>query len=141
MNQVFLIGHLGNGPELYSTQSGSNYAKFSLASHEAWGQGEDRRERTDWHQVIAWNGLAESARHLGKGDRVAIRGKLRTSRYEKDGQPRTRVEIEAQEIEFLTVKSFQDRGSLQDRDEPAAEPAAPKAKAKAKIRATKAKAA
>lgn len=60
------------------------------------------RRRTDFFPLVAWNQQAiNCTQYLVKGQEVAIIGKLRSSNYQKDGQPLTRYEVEIEEIKFL----------------------------------------
>ena len=105
-NHVTLIGHLGGDPTFFG--SGDNRgARFDLATNETFGSPDARRQRTDWHRIICWGGLASSATHLAKGDKVALAGKLRSNDFEgDDGTQRRVIEVHASSIEFLNVKSF-----------------------------------
>lgn len=105
-NHVTLIGHLGNDPEFFGTNENPG-ARFDLATNETFGSGDDRRQRTDWHRVICWAGLASSAKHLSKGDKVALAGKLRSNDLENDdGTKRRVIEVHASSIDFIHVKSL-----------------------------------
>ena len=67
----------------------------------------EKKKRVDWHRVVCWGGLAQTCRHLSKGDQVAVFGKLRTNRWEDaEGKARRTVEVVATDIGFLRVKSF-----------------------------------
>ena len=108
-NHVTLIGNLGNDPTFFGNGDNTG-ARFDLATNEVFGSGEDRSQRTDWHRVICWGGLATSAKHLSKGDKVTLAGKLRSNDFEDDdGTKRRVIEVHASSIEFLNVKSFRDR--------------------------------
>ena len=105
-NQVTLIGRLGTGPELFGDGDRAG-AKFDIATSEVYGRGEEKKERVDWHRIVCWGGLAQTCRHLAKGDQVAVFGKLRTNRWEDaDGRARRSVEVVASDVGFLRVKSF-----------------------------------
>jgi single-strand DNA-binding protein len=109
MNTTHLIGNLGAAPEIKESK-GTTYARFRIAINERWVDDEGKRQhRADWFQVVAFNGLAKSIAPLGKGDRVAIVGRLRCNSYERDGETRTAVEVHAQVVEFLRVKAFEER--------------------------------
>ncbi len=123
INSVTLTGYLGAAPDIQESR-GTTFARFRMATNAVWTANGERRERTDWHQVVAFNGLAKSLAHLAKGDQVAVHGRLQTSQWERDGQKRTTVEIVASEVEFLRLK---DRA-------PAAEPAASPKGRKSKAR-------
>ena len=105
MNKVFLIGNLTRDPELSETNSGTAVCRFSMAvNRRRTGDGE---QQTDFFNVTAWRGLAETvARYCKKGNKVAVSGAIQIRQYEdSDGQKRTSVDVIADEVEFLTPKS------------------------------------
>ena len=105
MNKVFLIGNLTRDPELSETNSGIAVCRFSVAvNRRRTGDGE---QQTDFFNVTAWRGLAETvARYCKKGNKVAVSGAIQIRQYEdRDGQKRTGVDVIADEVEFLTPKS------------------------------------
>ena len=60
VNRVILVGRLGRDPEMRQTGSGTPVANFSVATNETWnGQNGERQERTEWHNIVTWNKLAE----------------------------------------------------------------------------------
>lgn len=103
-NRVILSGHLGQEPELKYAQSGQGILRLRLASNEAWrdAQGE-KQERTEWSTVVFFGKRAEGlSRHLSKGSKVLIEGKLRTRQWEdRDGDKRYTTEVIADELVFL----------------------------------------
>jgi len=104
MNNVTLTGHLGNAPAL-GGEDGTSYARFSLAVSARYKKEDgERAERTDWLQVVAFDGVARSIADLGKGDFVGVVGRLRSNTWEKGGVTRTTVEVLAQNVEFLRLK-------------------------------------
>lgn len=98
MNKVLMIGRLAKEPELRTTQGGVSVTTFSLAVTRT-----RDREKSDFYTVVTWRGLAEiCAKHLVKGQQVAICGEVQTRTYEaKDGTKRYITEIVADEVEFL----------------------------------------
>ena len=82
-NRVHLIGYLGKNPEQKSAkESDRKYTVFSLATKRAWkGADEEWHSKTDWHRIIAWNGLGEYAAAKGKKQSVSewIREKLKSA--------------------------------------------------------------
>jgi single-strand DNA-binding protein len=105
LNKVILVGHLGQKPELRTTNQGIPTARFTLATNErrynrTTGQSTDH---TEWHRIIAWRKLAEFCdKYLDKGRQVLIEGKLRTRSWnDRDGNKRTSTEVEAERIVFL----------------------------------------
>jgi len=104
INKVILIGRLGKDPEVRYTQDGSAVASFSIATSEEWKDKEtgDKKERTEWHRIVAWRKLGElCGEYLSKGRQVYIEGKLQTRSWEKDGVTRYTTEIVASDVQFL----------------------------------------
>lgn len=105
VNKVILIGNLGADPEIRHLQNGASVANFRLATTETYKdrQTGERREQTEWHNVVAWRGLAEiTEKFLRKGSKVYVEGKLRNRQYQdKDGNTRYVTEIQADEMTLL----------------------------------------
>jgi len=101
VNRVFLIGRLGQDPEMRYTPEGQAVTKFSLATDRPTKPGAERQ--TDWHQIICWGQLAEFAgQYLARGRLVFVGGRLSYRTWEgRDGQKRRAVEIVANEIVLL----------------------------------------
>lgn len=101
MNKVILIGNLTRDPESGTTQSGVAYCRFSIAVNRRFSRGEN--EVTDFFNITAWRGLAEScSRNLQKGRKVCVVGSIQLNQYNaNDGSKRTSVDIVADEVEFL----------------------------------------
>lgn len=95
LNQVSLIGNLGRDPEIKSTKSGDKVANFSIATSEAWGKGDDRVEKTEWHNIVVWGKLADVVeRYCTKGTKLFVQGKLTTRKWQdKDGKDRYTTEV------------------------------------------------
>ncbi|RZK23293.1 MAG: single-stranded DNA-binding protein [Hymenobacter sp.] len=104
VNKVILVGNLGKDPEVRHLEGGNSVANFTLATNEYYKDKQGARvERTEWHNISAWRGLAELAeKYLKKGTQVYVEGKLRTRQYQdKDHQTRYITEIVAEEISLL----------------------------------------
>ncbi|RSK42945.1 single-stranded DNA-binding protein [Hymenobacter perfusus] len=104
VNKVILIGHLGKDPEVRHLEGGNSVANFTMATNEYYKDKQGNRvERTEWHTVAAWRGLAELAeKYLRKGQQVYVEGRIRTRQYQdKDNQTRYVTEIVAEEISLL----------------------------------------
>ena len=117
VNKVILVGHIGNKPEGRYTPSGTSTANFSVATNETWLDSENKRQdRTEWHNIIAWNKLADFAtEYLHKGQLIYIEGKLQTRTYnDKDGVQRRITEIVSTIITPLEWKS----NDKKEEDEP-----------------------
>lgn len=86
-NRVHLIGYLGKNPEQKTVRgSERKYAVLSLATQRSWkAADEEWHSKTEWHRVVAWNGLGEyAAAKLRKGDHIYVEGVLMSSTYQKE---------------------------------------------------------
>ena len=107
VNKVILIGHLGKNPEVRHLEGGNTVANFTIATNEYYKDKQGTRiERTEWHNITAWRGLAELAeKHLHKGQQVYVEGRIRTRQYQdKDNQTRYITEIVAEELSLLGAR-------------------------------------
>ena len=104
VNKVILIGNLGKDPEVKYTPAGMAVANFSLATNERYKDKEGQwQDRTEWHNVVAWQRLAEIAgEYLKKGRSVYIEGRLQTRSWDdKDGQKHYKTEVVANDLVLL----------------------------------------
>lgn len=102
MNNVSLVGRLTRDPEIKTTNSGSTYARFSIAV--------DRRGKdagTDFINIVAFGKTSEFIeRYFRKGQRIGINGRIQTGSYEgKDGKKVYTFDIIAENVEFVESKS------------------------------------
>ena len=102
-NQVILMGNLTRDPELRTIPSGQQVCSFSLALNRSYkGQDGSWQEATDYIDVVAWGPLGERvAQYLSKGRPCLINGRLQSRSWEQDGQKRSKVEVNAQDVTFL----------------------------------------
>ena len=112
VNKVILIGNLGKDPEVRHLENGAAVANFSIATSENY---KDRKtgekvSQTEWHNIVAWRGLAEIAeKYLKKGAKVYIEGKLKTRTWQdKEGNNRYSTEVITDNLTMLgsTVDSM-----------------------------------
>ena len=108
MNQIIIIGHIGSDPEMTYTSNGKTTTKFSVAVSRKYNDASGNQiEHTDWFRVTAWDKLAEIANdYLAKGHRVGVTGRVSMAEWEKDGQHRSAMEINARDVEFLQPKTI-----------------------------------
>jgi single-strand DNA-binding protein len=107
LNKVILIGNLGRDPEIRYTADGTPVANFSLATTDVTvDKSGNRQQNTEWHNIVAWRGLADTAkRFLSKGRQVYIEGKLRTREWnDKDGNKRRTTEVVASSLILLGAR-------------------------------------
>ena len=104
VNKVILVGRLGKDPEVRHLENGATVANFSMATSETYKdrQTGERREQTEWHNVVLWRGLADIVeKYVKKGDMLYIEGKLRTRSWEKDGVTRYTTEVVGDNMTML----------------------------------------
>ncbi len=104
VNKVILVGRLGKDPEVRHLENGATVANFSIATSETYKdrQTGEKREQTEWHNVVLWRGLAEVAeKYVKKGDMIYVEGKLRTRSWEKDGVTRYTTEVVGDNMTML----------------------------------------
>lgn len=107
LNKVMIIGNLGRDPEMRYTPAGKAVTNFSLGVSREWQEADgNRREETEWFNVVAWGGLAEIChQHLRQGQQVFVEGRLQTRQWEdSEGQPRQTTEVVAREMIMLGAR-------------------------------------
>jgi single-strand DNA-binding protein len=107
-NNVKLIGRLGQNPEVRTLEKDNRVASFSLATGDHYTDKEgNRKESTEWHNIIAWGNLATVCeKYLKKGKEVAVDGRITYRNWEdKNGTKHTTTEIVANEILMIGAKS------------------------------------
>lgn len=112
LNKVMLIGNVGRDPEVRYLDQGVCVATVVLATSErgrTLTNGTTVPDRTEWHTVIFWRGLAETVeKYVHKGDKLYVEGKIRTRSYDdQNGVTRYRTEIFADQMEMLSSRSTQ----------------------------------
>ena len=110
LNKVQLIGNVGKDPDVRFLDNGVAVASFSLATTDrayTLANGTQVPERTEWHNIVLWRGLAQTAeKYVRKGDKLYIEGKIRSRSYDdQNGIKRTIVEIFADNMEMLTPRT------------------------------------
>lgn len=111
VNKVILVGNVGKDPEVRYLEKNVAVANFTLATTErgyTMQNGTQVPDRTEWHNIVAWRGLAEVAeKYIRKGTQLYVEGKIQTRSWEKDGIKRYTTEIYAESIQMLGRKSEQ----------------------------------
>jgi single-strand DNA-binding protein len=115
VNKVILIGRLGRDPELKYTGTGTPFCRFSMATDDSWNDkaSGERQERTEWHNIVVWDRLAEICNeYLRKGRLVYIEGALQTREWDdQDGNKRKITEIRARDMVLLGSPQGSDAGA------------------------------
>jgi single-strand DNA-binding protein len=116
LNKVMIIGNLGRDPEMRYTPSGKPVTTFSVATSRTWSTSDgEKREETEWFNVVAWSSLAEICKqYLTKGQQVYIEGRLQTRHWDdQEGNKHTSVEIVANEMIILSERREAGEGSTE----------------------------
>jgi single-strand DNA-binding protein len=104
LNKVIIIGNVGRDPEMRYTPSGRPVTSFSISTTRTWVSAEgERREETEWFNVVAWGNLAEICKaHLSRNQQVYVEGRLQTRGWEDEqGKKHFRTEVVANEMLLL----------------------------------------
>jgi single-strand DNA-binding protein len=104
VNKVILIGNLGKDPEVRYFPNGDAVCNVTVATTENWTdkQSGEKKELTEWHNVVFRRKLAEIAgQYLKKGSKVYVEGSLRTRKWEEDGVDRYTTEVIVQDMQML----------------------------------------
>lgn len=128
INKAILVGNVGRDPEIRffdkESERKNAVATFTLATTErgyTLANGTQVPDRTEWHNIVAWRGLAELAeKYIRKGSQIYVEGKITTRSWEKEGVTRYTTEIVAENIQLL--------GSRKDSQGNTGQTAAPSAK-------------
>jgi single-strand DNA-binding protein len=106
LNRVQLIGRLGRDPESHFTPTGKKVAHFTIAVSNQWdGRDGEMKEYTEWVNIEAWGRLAQVCQeYLHKGSLIYLEGRLKTNKYEVNGEPRYFTKVVASALEFLDTK-------------------------------------
>jgi len=115
INKAILVGNVGKDPEVRYLDKNVAVANFTLATTErgyTMQNGTQVPDRTEWHNIVAWRGLAELAeKHIRKGSQLYIEGKIQTRSWEKEGIKRYTTEIYAETIQLLGKRPEQSEGN------------------------------
>jgi single-strand DNA-binding protein len=109
VNKVILLGNLGKDPEIKFLEGGITVASFSVATSEHYKDKNtgEKREQTEWHNIVCWRNLAESIQksELKKGDRIYLEGKIKTRKWQdREGNQHTNIEIVADTFTIINRK-------------------------------------
>lgn len=119
VNKVILVGNVGKDPEVRYVESNVAVANFPLATSERGytsRSGAQVPERTEWHNIVLWRGLAEVAeKYVKKGTQLYIEGKLRTRSWtDSNNVVRYTTEIYADNMEILSRRDTNNSQQVQE---------------------------
>ena len=121
LNKVMLIGNVGKDAEMRFTPNGKPITSFSVACNHIFTTAEgEKREETDWFDVICWDKLAETTnQYVTKGMQVYVEGRMHRRAWDDatTGEKRVRYEIVANTVLFLGIKQSVNEGAGAGGDE------------------------
>ena len=104
INKVILVGNVGRDPDVFETKSGTKVVHLSLATNRP-PFGDDDEQRTDWHRLTLWAGLAQfTEENVKKGDRIYVEGRLEYDTYEREGVKIPTADVTVRELVLLTAR-------------------------------------
>jgi single-strand DNA-binding protein len=118
-NRIILIGNLTKDPELRYTPQGTPVSTFRIAVNTRYKQSEESREDTLFIDIVTFGKQAETcSQYLGKGKSVLVEGRLQERRWESEGQQKSKFEVVAQTVRFLSRKGGGEGQSAPDTEVP-----------------------
>jgi len=123
LNRVILVGNLTRDPELKNIPSGACVADMGLAINERFTTKDgEKKDQTCFVDIVVWGRQAETCgEYLHKGSSVLIEGKLKYDQWEKDGQKRNKLRVQADRVVFLDSREnrAEEQDATEDDDSPA----------------------
>lgn len=114
VNKVILIGAVGSDPDVRVTPSGAKVARITLATENP---GTMPSQRTDWHRVVVWEPLAQTAEdYVSKGDRLYVEGYLMYDAYERDGVTIPTAEIRGESMVLLSPEKAREKAREKEKE-------------------------
>ena len=102
LNTVSIIGNLTRDPEVKYTTTGRAVANISIANNRVWMKDGQKQNEVSYFDIEVWGNIAENcAKYLTKGSGIAVDGRLKQDRWEKEGKTQSRVRIVANNVHFL----------------------------------------
>ncbi|MEH0007409.1 MAG: single-stranded DNA-binding protein [Flavobacteriales bacterium] len=121
VNKVILVGNLGDAVKMHYFDDKNAVGRFPLATSASYTDKSGTRiAQTEWHHIVVRNRLAEICeKHLQKGDKVYVEGRLKTRKWESDGTMHYTTAVHASSVEFLSnKKDSHDKGDGNPHDSP-----------------------
>ncbi len=103
VNKIFILGNVGQEPQVKTFDNGDSITSFSVATSDQWtDKSGEKRESTEWHNCVAYRQLAKIASDfIRKGSKVFVEGRIKTRSWEKEGAKQYRTEVEVLKLLVL----------------------------------------
>ena len=117
VNKVILVGNVGKDPEVKRLDNGTTYARLSLATSESYKDKEGNKvEKTEWHNLVFWRGLAEVVeKWVKKGQQLYVEGSIKTTISEEDGEKKYFTDIVVKDMQMIGSKKDSEQQSAVDK--------------------------
>ncbi len=105
INNTILIGRIVDNPELRKTENGTNVTNLTIAVPRSF-KNENGKYDTDFIDCTLWTGIAEATvEYCKKGDLIAVKGRLQSSKLQKENIPKINIlQFIVEKISFLSKK-------------------------------------
>ncbi len=109
-NKIILMGNLTRDPEVRYTPQGTSVCNFGIAVNRKYKQGDELKEEVTFINIVVFGKQADTCgQYLNKGSSILVEGRLQENRWETDdGQKRSKHEVVAQQVRFLSKKQSMD---------------------------------
>ena len=113
-NKVILMGNLTKDPEIRYTPNGTAVANFSIAVNRRYKVNGEVKDEVSYLDIVVFGKQAENCgQYINKGDSILVEGRLQQRRWEsEDGQKRSKIEIVAQSVQFMSKKQGSSQGGV-----------------------------
>ncbi len=122
VNKAIILGNVTADPEIKTTPKGQNVASFGIATNQYWTDKKsgEKKQKTEFHNVVAWNRLAEIAeKYIKKGSLIYVEGRLQTRSWDTDqGNTQYRTEIIANRIQLGPRNSNKGKNTNRSKPQP-----------------------
>ncbi len=114
VNKIFLLGNVGQEPQVKTFDNGDQVANFSLATSDQWTDKDgQKREATEWHNCVCYRQLAKIASdYVKKGSKVFVEGRIKTRSWEKEGVKQYRTDVEVLKLLVLDKKGEMNQSAI-----------------------------
>lgn len=118
MNSVVLVGRLTRRPEVRYSDSGTVFAKYSLAVDRPFKR--PNQPTADFINCVAFGKTAEFAeKYLDKGVKIGVTGRIQTGSYKaQDGRTVKTTDVVVDSQEFMTSRAENGSQSVSEDSKP-----------------------
>jgi len=102
VNNVIIIGNVGNVSDVINLNGGGKIVTLSIATTEQFiNINKEKKSNTQWHSVVLWNSLSDLSSMISKGDLIYVEGRLNYRVKNTDNHSERYTEVVAKTIRIL----------------------------------------